>query len=183
MITHRDRNCHLLQQSRKLGMGLGLLIDSGSDAHMVPEECLTCLSTQIRHMDSRPQMGQRFHHLVHNIYQGTWEETLIFHSRWWCFVAGVDIIILSPGLLRDKGVTFAMGPEKRPCIKLRSGSEVDLSCGDKKSVFQEAELSEKHPPFKPTQPSKLAVGREHTPSEKHKKRGEAFQRQGGRHAY
>ena len=67
-----------------------------------------------------------------------------------CFVADVDRIILSPGLLRKNGVTFAMEPD-RSFIKLQNGTEANLLNDGKETVFLEAKLSQSHAAFKPTQ--------------------------------
>ena len=49
-------------------------------------------------------------------------------------MADVDRIILSPGLLRKKGVTFAREID-RSFIKLQNGTEVNLLNDGKETVF------------------------------------------------
>ena len=67
-----------------------------------------------------------------------------------CFVADVDRIIMSPGLLRKKCVTFVMEPD-RSFFRLMNGGEVNLINDDKETVFLDAKFSESHPAFKPAQ--------------------------------
>ena len=100
---------------------------------------------------------------------------MIFHFTVECFVADVDRIILSPGLLRKKGVSFAMEPE-RSFIKLQNGAEVNLLNDDKETVFLEAKLSLSHTAFKPEQDQELMKKNEN--KKRKKKGGKTFRRQG-----
>ena len=95
-----------------------------------------------------------------------------------CYVACVDRIILSPGLLRKKGVSFAMEPG-RSFIKLQNGPEIDLLNDERETVYLEAKLSKSHPAFKPTQNQEQTKQKE-KPKMKKNKGNKTFHRQGRR---
>ena len=111
-----------------------MLVDSGADAHMVPEGMFDLpINTEKAHGfetadgTEMPSPGTQYI----PAYMGP-EFNIPFTVE--CFVADVDRIILSPGLLRKKGVTFAMEPQ-RSFIKLQNGAEVNLVNDDKETVF------------------------------------------------
>ena len=154
---------------------LGMLVDSGADAHMVPEGMFDLpINTEKAHgfetADGTEMLSPGTQYIPG--YMGP-NFDIPFTVE--CFVADVDRIILSPGLLRKKGVSFAMEPE-RSFIKLQNGAEVNLLNDDKETVFLEAKLSPSHPAFKPDQDQELMKKDE---SRKRKKKGgKTFRRQG-----
>ena len=112
----------------------GMLVDSGADAHIVPIGMfdLPVNTEKARGFETAggtemPSPGTQYI----PAYMGP-NFDVPFTVE--CFVADVDIITLSPGLLRKKGVTFVMEPG-RSFIKLKNGAEVSLLHDDKETVF------------------------------------------------
>ena len=160
----------------------GMLVDSGVDAHMVPEGMFDIPINEEKAHKFETADGTEMPSPGTQYIPGYMGPNYDIPFTVECYVADVDGIILSPGLLRKKGVSFSMEPE-RSFIKLLSGPEISLVNGEKETVYLEAKLSKSHPAFKPTQNQKPAQKQGETkqkgkPKTKNNTGNEPFHRQG-----
>ena len=157
----------------------GMMLDTGADAHMTPFKMFDLpINTEKAHLFETadgtvmPSPGTQY-------IPGYMGPNFDIPFTVECFVADVDRIILSPGLLRKKGVSFTMEPDKS-FIKLKNGAIVSLVNDEKETVFLEAKFSNTHPEFQATQTkgNVPCKGIKSPPRKKHKRNNNSFRRQG-----
>ena len=155
-----------------------MLVDSGADAHMVPQGMFDIPINKEKAHGFATADGTELPSPGTQYIPGFMGPNFDIPFAVECYVADVDRIILSPGLLRKKGVSFAMEPG-RSFIKLQNGPEVDLLNDERETVYLEAKLSKSHPAFKPTQ-NQEQTKQEENPKKKKNKGNKPFHRQGRR---
>ena len=110
-----------------------------------------------------------------NAYRDTWGKEFNIPFTLECYAAGDARIILPPGLLKDKGVRFTIGPN-RSFVTLKNGTDVELTMY-KKTFPMEATHNSTHPHFRPTAGPTIAPLPK-TSMRRNNKHNASFQRQG-----